>query len=692
MVRGDTGKKRPREQSEQWASNEMSFPSMQRCQLVNSPIILEAPIEGFQVRRIYVDGGSSSEVMYEHCFRNLRAETKAKLKESRTPLVGFSGEVNYPIGTINLSVTLGEPGRLRTVPMAFVVVKSHSPYNVILGRTSLRSLGARMEKARGPTLERRTILPQMQTSKPKDTISKGTEGSLGQTGKIWNHDSIMQPTPTSSRKNIQTDEKDEGEDKPLEKPPTSNPPEKVVIHEGYPDQTITIGGNLTDECRYGLIKMLRKHADAFAWTPADMTGIPRSIAEHELKTYPHIEPKDLYPLPEIDWKIKSLMGFKYKCFLDAYKGYHQIHMAKKYEEKTAFHTDEGIFCYTKIPFGLKNARTIYQWLVDTIFEGKMGRNLEAYVDDMVVKSITELEMIKDVKETLMTLKKSESRKNKGCNKQPSPSNLKQMQRVSGKLAALNRFLSKTAERALACLDTLKKYTNKKDFHWTTEAEEALQAMKKLIAELPTLTAPKKEEELMVYLSAANEAVSAVLLVERDGRQIPIHYVSRTLQGTEINYPPMEKLALALVHAARRLRRYFQGHTVKGVELEAYSIKYAPRSAIKGQVLVDLLANTMTGDNPTQEKTNGPDDPLAEGESREEQETTVTKAPENLKAEADVWKLYIDGASNEHGSGAGLILIDPEGAEYSYILRLNFANSNNDAKYKALLAGLRRATK
>ncbi|GKD45430.1 reverse transcriptase domain-containing protein, partial [Tanacetum coccineum] len=160
-------------------------------------------------------------------------------------------------------------------------------------------------------------------------------------------------------------------------------------------------------------------------------------------------------------------------------------------------------------------------------------------------------------------------------------------------------------------------TNKKDFHWTTEAEEAFQAMKKLIAELPILMNPKNGEELMVYLSAAHEAVCAVLLVERDGRQAPIHYVSRTLQGAKINYPPMEKLVLALVHAARRLRRYFQGYKIK---------------------------------------------------------------------------LYTDEASNEHGSGAGLILIDLKGTEYSYALRLNFPNSNNDAEYEALLAGLRIATK
>ncbi|GKC22546.1 reverse transcriptase domain-containing protein, partial [Tanacetum coccineum] len=181
-----------------------------------------------------------------------------------------------------------------------------------------------------------------------------------------------------------------------------------------------------------------------------------------------------------------------------------------------------------------------------------------------------------------------------------------MQRLSGKLVALNRFLSKVAERALPCLDTLKKCTNKKDFHWTTEAEEAFQAMKKLLAELPTLTAPKKEEELMVYLSAANE-----------------------------------------VEATGRLAKW-------GVELQAYGIKYAPRSTIKGQVLADFLANTMTEDIPTQ--------------------------------------LYTDGASNKHRSGAGLILIDPEGAKYSYALRLNFTNANNDAEYEALLAGLRITTR
>ncbi|GKD58849.1 putative reverse transcriptase domain-containing protein, partial [Tanacetum coccineum] len=98
-------------------------------------------------------------------------------------------------------------------------------------------------------------------------------------------------------------------------------------------------------------------------------------------------PKDLYPLPEIDWKIESLMGFKYKCFLDAYKGYHQIHMTKNDEEKTAFHTKEGVFCYTKMPFALKNAGATYQRLVDSAFKEQIGVNPEAYVDDMVIVEV-----------------------------------------------------------------------------------------------------------------------------------------------------------------------------------------------------------------------------------------------------------------------------------------------------------------
>ncbi|GJS03229.1 hypothetical protein Tco_0319737 [Tanacetum coccineum] len=104
-------------------------------------VINMAMIEGFRVRRIHVNGGSSLEVMYEHCFRSLSYRTRSRLRESRIPLVGFSGKVSYLMGVIDLEVTMGECGKTRMVIMEFAVVKSPSPYNALLGRMGMRSLG-----------------------------------------------------------------------------------------------------------------------------------------------------------------------------------------------------------------------------------------------------------------------------------------------------------------------------------------------------------------------------------------------------------------------------------------------------------------------------------------------------------------------------------------------------------------------
>ena len=213
-------------------------------------------------------------------------------------------------------------------------------------------------------------------------------------------------------------------------------------------------------------------------------------------------PQDCYPLPEIDWKIESLCGYPFKCFLDAYKGNHQIQMAKEDEEKTAFHTSQGVYCYTKMPFGLKNAGATYQRLVDNAFEKQVGRNLEVYVDDLVINSHTEEELVRDIEETFKTLgrinmklnpKKCtfgategmflgyliEPDGNKPCPEKtkaivqlPSPRTLKEVQSLNGKLAGLNRFLSKSADKSLPLFKTLTKCTKKGDFRWTAEAKEA----------------------------------------------------------------------------------------------------------------------------------------------------------------------------------------------------------------------------
>ncbi|GJZ22770.1 reverse transcriptase domain-containing protein, partial [Tanacetum coccineum] len=241
---------------------------------------------------------------------------------------------------------------------------------------------------------------------------------------------------------------------------------------------------------------------------------------------------------------------------------------------------------------LKNAGATYQRLVEGAFRKQIGRNLEVYIDDLVIKSHTEEEIIRDIAETFKTLRQINMKLNqKKCTfgmqegmflgykvnteglkvcpdkadavlSLPSPGCLKDVQKLNGKLASLNNFLSKSA-KSLPFFKTLKKCTKKSDFQWTQEAEVAFKQMKRLIAEIPMLTAPKERDELIMYLAGAKEAINAVLMTEREGggKQLPVYFVSCALQGPKINYTRMEKLVLALLSASRRLKRYFQAHTI-----------------------------------------------------------------------------------------------------------------------------------
>ncbi|GJY43922.1 reverse transcriptase domain-containing protein [Tanacetum coccineum] len=462
---------------------------------------------------------------------------------------------------------------------------------------------------------------------------------------------------------------------------------KVAINPEYLEQTVKIGSTLTKEGHNKLCELLQRNLDIFAWKPADMTGVPRHIAEHRLNLRegcaPEVHyhdwlsnpvmvkkhddswrmcvdfkdlnkacPKDGYPLPEIDWKVESLCGFPFKCFLDAYKGYHQIQMAKEDEEKTAFITSQGIYCYTKMRFGLRNAGATYQRLVDKAFHKKIGRNLEVVEEGMFLGYTVNTKGLKVCPDKVDAVLSLSSTK---C--------LKDVKKLNGKLASLNS-----------------------DFHWTTEAEEAFKQMKQLIADLPMLTAPIEREELIVYLAVAKETVSAVLMTEREAKQMPIYFVSRALRGPELNYTSMEKLVLALVHASKRLKRYFQAHPIIvitdqpiqqilsrpevagrlqkwSIELGEYAIHYRPRVSVKGQILADFIVERPEEDSP--------DTPIEEEE----------ELPEP-------WILFTDESSCTDDSGAGLILTNPEGMEFTYALRFKFDATNNEAEYEALIAGLR----
>ncbi|GJV09233.1 reverse transcriptase domain-containing protein [Tanacetum coccineum] len=344
-------------------------------------------------------------------------------------------------------------------------------------------------------------------------------------------------------------------------------------------------------------------------------------------------PKDGYPLPEIDWKVESLCGYPFKCFLDAYKGYHQIKMAKEDEDKTSFITSQGIFYWAqpgsicrrpghKKPHGRRDHprhRRNIQNSPANKHEAKSKKCTFGMREGMFQGYKVNpdgLKVCPDKAGAVLSL--------------PSPRCLKDVQKLNGKLASLNRFLSKSAEKSLPFFKTLKKCTKKGDFHWTQEAEMAFKQMKKLRVELPMLAAPKENKELIMYLAAAKEAINTVLMTEREGKQMPV--------------------------ASRRLKRYFQAHTIV---------------VITDQPIKHLLSNTEMNFIVERPEEESPDNLMAEPE----------KLPEP-------WTLFTDGSSCIDGSGAGLILTNPKGVEFTYAMRFRFEATNNEAEYEALIAGLR----
>ncbi|KAL0445582.1 UNVERIFIED_CONTAM: Ribonuclease HI [Sesamum latifolium] len=140
----------------------------------------------------------------------------------------------------------------------------------------------------------------------------------------------------------------------------------------------------------------------------------------------------------------------------------------------------------------------------------------------------------------------------------APTCLNEVQRLTGSIAALSRFISKSAEKGLPIFKTLRKA---KTFEWGTPCQLAFEELKSYLARLPLLVKPSPGDTLYLYLSVAPQAVSSVLIREEEGKQLPIYYVSKVLNGAEGRYTPIEKMALALVVTARRLRPYFLSHPI-----------------------------------------------------------------------------------------------------------------------------------
>nr|GEW25089.1 reverse transcriptase domain-containing protein [Tanacetum cinerariifolium] len=273
-------KQKVRETMESWMNIPISFLAISSEDISKEPLIIEAEVERYLARRLYMDEGSSVEVMFEHYFKNLNLKINGRLKETQMDLVGFAREVLKPLGKIELEVCFGNRGLCRRTSMKFIVVRAPLPNNIILGRPCLKALRA---------------IPS--------TI----------------HSMMKFPTP----KRVAT----------------------LVTRT-----LVTIGGGLSKASKDQLKRFLKDNMRVFAWEPSNMTGVPRRIIEHTLNVNPSLDPVCQ------KWRTFSM-------------------------EKSGVVTNE-----------------VAEWV-------KAGRNLKAYVDDMVIKKRDEKTLLADIAETFDNLKK-----------------------------------------------------------------------------------------------------------------------------------------------------------------------------------------------------------------------------------------------------------------------------------------------
>ncbi|KAK0575540.1 hypothetical protein LWI29_002328 [Acer saccharum] len=343
-------------------------------------------------------------------------------------------------------------------------------------------------------------------------------------------------------------------------------------------------------------------------------------------------PKDSFTIPRIDQLVDAAAGHEMLSFMDAYSGYNQIKMHKPDEEKTVFTTDQGLYCYTVMPFGLKNVGATYQCLVNRMFVRQIWRNMEVYVNDMLTKSITTDKHVDDLRETFDVLTTYGMKLNptkcvfgvpsgkflgyqvhqRGIELNPdkiqalarlvSLKTLKDIQKLTGFLASLNRFIAKSIDRCLPFFKALKKG---KRVEWNADCENAFQALKEYLGQAPLLLKPKPE-------------------------------------------------------VSGRLTKW-------AIELSEFDIEYLPRTAIKGQAVADFMAE-FTEPN------------------MEVARMMVEQAKKKFR-----WQLRVDGSLNTHGSRARVAVLTPKGDSVESALRFDFKATNNQVEYEALIAGLRVCT-
>lgn len=297
---------------------------------------------------------------------------------------------------------------------------------------------------------------------------------------------------------------------------------------------------------------------------------------------------DTYPIPRIDDLLHAAKPMPYMTSLDLKSGYWQIRIRKEDEEKTAFITPFGLYKFKRMPFGLRNAPATFQRLVDRFRVTLEHVNMLAYLDDLLLFSSTfesHLSDLKDVfqrmREYNITVNKEKCRffcssikylghiitpeglkpdpdKTKAILERPPPKNLQHLISFLQMCSWYRRFI----ENFSAIAQPLTKLT-KKDVRWvwSTEQEEAYNALKTRLTTAPVLRQADETKPYILKTDASSYALGAVLVQGEKEDEHPVEYASRLLTAAEKNYSTTEREALAVIWALNKFRAYVEGHPV-----------------------------------------------------------------------------------------------------------------------------------
>ncbi|XP_072058072.1 uncharacterized protein [Arachis hypogaea] len=402
----------------------------------DAPFIISARIGTGLVRRILVDTGADSNILFRGAFDKLGLRNE-NLQTHRNGDTGLEDNFLKPDGSITLPLTIGTGDQRKTIMSEFVVLKDSTAYNVILGRKTINDFSAII-------FTKYLIMKFIVDDGSIATI----HGDREVTAECDNTSLALRKKSRDAAGIFLADLDARQDGQP--RPEPEGDMEKLQIGRTNDEYTF-INMKLPYDLKEDLSQFLKQNRDLFAFTPADMPGIDPDLISHQLAVDPKAKPvaqrrrkmsqdwaaevrsqvkalleanfirelpyttwlanvvlvkksngewrmcidytdlnkacpKDAFPLPNIDGLVDAASGHRYLSFMDTYSGYNQIPMHRPDEEKTAFITPDGTYCYTVMPFGLKNAGATYQRLVNKIFQNLSRTKVEVYIDDMLAKT------------------------------------------------------------------------------------------------------------------------------------------------------------------------------------------------------------------------------------------------------------------------------------------------------------------